>query len=260
LGLLTALFPLPFLAAGVVGLVWVIKNSAKRGAQPWLPLTQKESTMGVLRVTDDSTGPVVLKSKSSPWARLAGSFIAAAFWNGVVSVFIVRIVGEWLGGEGELAPILIMVPFVIVGLLFIAAFFYSFLAAFNPRPTLIISSSQISPGDSVHIDWHFTGRTDRIRTLKILLRAKEEITYKTGKNQHTETNIFFQKEIYSCPSSAIGPIGETNFDIPPETMHSFEADHNKIVWEIAVRGSIESWPDVRNDFKIIVTPAKAQQI
>ncbi len=258
LGLLTALFPLPFLAAGVGGLVWVVKNSAKRGTQPWLLETQKESTTGVLRVTDDFGGPVILKTKTSPWVRLVGAFLIAAFWNGIVSVFIINIIRGWSSGQWGL--MLFMIPFVLVGLAIIGGVIYCFLAVFNPRPKLIISSSQISPGDSVHIDWHFSGRVERIRTLSILLRAKEEATYKAGKNQHTETNVFFQKEIYSGQSPDIGPIGEANFDIPAEVMHSFEANHNKIVWEITVRGSIESWPDVRDDFKIIVTPAKAQQI
>ena len=37
-------------------------------------------------------------------------------------------------------------------------------------------------------------------------------------------------------------------------MHSFEAENNKILWNLAIHGDIEKWPDVRESFPITVVP------
>ena len=39
-------------------------------------------------------------------------------------------------------------------------------------------------------------------------------------------------------------------------MHSFEADSNKIIWEIKVEGEIARWPDVSQNFPITVDPMR----
>lgn len=258
--LLFGFFPLIFLVVGVGGLVFFIKNPAKLGVRPQVFGAQQASAAEVLRVADSPAGPVILKSKFSPRAKLAGSLLLAVLWNGVISVFIFKIVEQWRNGTAELFPTVLLAVFTIVGLVLIVIFFYTLLASFNPRPALIINSSQIPTGSTAHLDWHLTGRIDRLKTLTISLRAKEEATYKAGKNQHTDTNIFFKKEIYCASAPALNQTGQADFDIPAEAMHSFEAAHNKILWEIAVNGSIEKWPDIREEYKITVTPSGTQQL
>ena len=53
--------------------------------------------------------------------------------------------------------------------------------------------------------------------------------------------------------------GETVIEVPPDTMHSFAASNNKIVWRLVVHGAIASWPDMRETFEITVTPAPAER-
>jgi hypothetical protein len=50
------------------------------------------------------------------------------------------------------------------------------------------------------------------------------------------------------------PYGDVGFAIPDDTMHSFEAQNNKIDWELAVEGEIKRWPDVKSSFEITVLP------
>jgi hypothetical protein len=259
-GLLFALFPAVFLVIGVGGVVLFLKKPALMGVQQKVFKTQQELATDVLRVTDSPSGPVILKPKFSPKAKLIGSIIVAVFWNGIVSVAIVKITEAWRAGSGEWTPTLLIIPFAAVGLLLIGMVIYCLLASFNPRPTLILNSAQIPTGGTVHLDWHIAGRVDRLQTLSILLRAKEEARYRAGKNQHTDTNIFFRKEIFSASSPDITSTGQADFDIPADTMHSFEAANNKILWEIAVKGGIEKWPDINEEFKITIVPAQAQQI
>ena len=66
-------------------------------------------------------------------------------------------------------------------------------------------------------------------------------------------------EVYSTQDRREIPSGEIGFAVPSESMHSFEAENNKIIWEIEVSGDIRSWPDVKEVFKIAVTPSEVEQ-
>ncbi|HTL31014.1 MAG TPA: hypothetical protein VL282_17420, partial [Tepidisphaeraceae bacterium] len=48
--------------------------------------------------------------------------------------------------------------------------------------------------------------------------------------------------------------GEATFDIPQDTMHSFEAGNNKIIWELKIRGEIARWPDMSADYPVQIVP------
>jgi hypothetical protein len=39
-------------------------------------------------------------------------------------------------------------------------------------------------------------------------------------------------------------------------MHSFAAPHNKIVWSLKVEGVIDRWPDVGEEFPLVVYPRR----
>lgn len=257
LGLLLALFPLPFLAIGVGGVIWTIKNSGKHKlkatTEQWLPEQDQEPSLGVLSVSDMGTGAVVLKSKHSAWGKLVGSIVAAVFWNGI----IFSLVRAW--STMSWLMMLFLIPFVLFGLGLIGAVFYLLLALFNPRVTLTLNSGLIPLGGLGQLSWQFSGVTNRIRKLKIILRGREEATYRRGTNTYTDKSTFFQMELCSTEDRFEIPQGEVGFAIPGESMHSFEAENNKIIWEVGVHGAIKSWPDVREEFKITVTPAAREQ-
>mgnify|MGYP001826188681 FL=1 len=43
-------------------------------------------------------------------------------------------------------------------------------------------------------------------------------------------------------------------------MHSFEADRNKIIWEIKVEGEIVRWPDIDQNFPITIRPISIESV
>jgi hypothetical protein len=245
---------LVFMLVGIGGVIATIKKTSPTG------MPQQTASTDILRLTDSSSGPVILKPKSSPKAKLAGSIVFAVIWNGVVTIFASAIIERWRNGTGEWGPTIFLIFFAAVGLLLIGIVIYFLLASFNPRPTLILSSAQIPAGSTAHLDWHFSGRIDRLKSMTITLRAKETATYQAGKNSRTDTNIFFIKEIYYASSPDLTETGQADFDIPADKMHSFEAASNKILWEIAVKGVIDKWPDIKEEFKITIVPAQAQQV
>jgi hypothetical protein len=48
--------------------------------------------------------------------------------------------------------------------------------------------------------------------------------------------------------------GMATVSIPRNTMHSFNADDNKIIWSLKVTGEIAFFPDVEETFDILVRP------
>jgi hypothetical protein len=64
-------------------------------------------------------------------------------------------------------------------------------------------------------------------------------------------------ELFKTSNIAEVTTGQVGFVLPADTMHSFEAENNKIAWNLEIRGDIPKWPDVRESFPITVVPALA---
>ena len=87
------------------------------------------------------------------------------------------------------------------------------------------------------------------------MRGREQATYRRGTKTHTDTSTFFEMELYRTGNALDVASGEVGFVLPEDTMHSFEAQNNKIVWSLDLHGDIARWPDVKESFEIFVLPA-----
>ncbi|UCD49948.1 MAG: DUF3592 domain-containing protein [Phycisphaerales bacterium] len=255
--LLFALFPLPFIAVGIGGIYYTLRSKKwnTSGATKWMPKgcqPTADDDISILRQAD--AGPMVLRPKHSPWGKLAGAILFALIWNGIVSVLVFQVIGGFRHGQPRWGMTLFSLPFVLVGLGSLAFIAYRFMALFNPRPTLELSSPTIPLGGAAELGWRFTGRTDRIREFTVILRGVEQATYRRGTNTCTDTNTFYEMELYKTSSAANVAAGQVGFVLPQETMHSFEAENNKILWNLHIRGDIKKWPDVKESFPITVVP------
>jgi len=211
--------------------------------------------LSVLRATDG--GPAVLEPKYSGSVKLLGAIVIAGFWNGIVSVFLFDVVGSFRQGHPSWFQVLFMLPFAAVGIGLLALVVYQLLALFNPRPRLELSSATIPLGGAAELKWRFAGRTNRIGQFSVTLRGIEEARYRRGTSTYTDRNTFYEMELYKTSSAGEIASGQVGFVLPREMMHSFEADNNKIIWNLDVHGDIRRWPDVKESFKITVTPAVA---
>ena len=149
---------------------------------------------------------------------------------------------------------LFMLPFVAVGIGLIAFAVYQLLAMFNPRPTLELSAGAIPLGGATELRWSFSGQTSRIGEFTVTLRGTEEATYRRGTNTCTDRNTFYEMELYKTSEASEIASGRVGFIVPQDTMHSFEAENNKVLWNLDIHGDIRRWPDVKESFKITVTP------
>jgi hypothetical protein len=198
---------------------------------------------------------VPLRPGLGPFGRLVAATAAALFWNGIVSVFVVQLAGEWRAGAVPIFGSLFLVPFVVVGLGLVAAVGYCLLATLNPRPRLVLAEAVVPVGGSTLLRWGFAGRTARMVRLNVTLQGREEATYRQGTDTKTDTEVFSTTTLVDTTNAWEIAQGETRVTVPAGTMHSFAADHNKVVWVLALHGEIPSWPDVKEELEIAVVPA-----
>jgi len=201
----------------------------------------------------EEPGAVTLKNEASPFGLAVFLFFFAAFWNGIISVFLFERLGHWKKWDFGFED-LFLVPFVLVGMGVFLAFIYNVLAGFNPKPILVLSRQLIPLGGSAELDWRFPSSIGSIRNLKLTLIGLEEATYRRGTNTHTDSETFYEEIILETTDPLEMSMGSIEVKIPSDLMHSFSADRNKVIWRLELKGDIPLWPDVSAKFPIRVVP------
>ena len=272
--MLLGLIPLVFALVGGVGLVFTIRHRGRSkggGTGPrsdLLARTGREYRRGggaagrsTLAPPPAADGTVTLKPRESPLKTFVGAAVFAAFWNGIVGGFFFAVFrGGLAGSSGNLCPMLFLTPFALIGLLLIGFVGYSFLRLFAPRPVVTLGRGELSPGAAGEIRWTFAGRHHRIKRLVVSLEGREEATYRRGTTTSTDKHTFFRHDIVQASRDLEIRSGRAEFRIPPGTMHSWSAGNNRIVWELAIRGEIPLWPDVKEQFELTVLPVPLQAL
>ncbi len=260
-----ALVPLVFLLVGAGGMYGVARSGRMHRRRDINPDLLAEYAVGGISVAGArarelaadavAAGPVVLKPKMSPFGKLVGFTLVALFWNGIVSVFVWQAVKGWRAGAGDGCLTLFLVPFVLIGLALLASVPYQFLALFNPRLTLTLERRALPLGSSTAAEWRFSGWAGRIRRLTFTLEGTESATYRRGTSSTTDSHTFTTLELFATDLAAAIAAGSFSIAVPRDTMHSFAARHNKIVWTLKAHGEIARWPDVSEEYEIEVLPA-----
>ena len=114
--------------------------------------------------------------------------------------------------------------------------------------------SALALGESTELRWSLTGRSGRVHRLVLRLEGREEATYRRGTSTYTDKNTFFSKDFVDTADAAQVRDGRCDLAVPPNTMHSFSAPNNKVVWVLIVHGHIRNWPDVKDEYVLTVTP------
>jgi Protein of unknown function (DUF3592) len=245
------LIPLLFIAVGL-GVSWAMWRSQRPSSAPAAPTLPRPPTGPATASPWGAVGPVPLKTKSSPVGRLVGMTFVALFWNGIVGVFLVQ--GLTGGTEIDGCLMLFLVPFVLIGLGLLAGVPYQLLAAFNPRPQLTLSQPTIPLGGSAELGWSFRGATSRLARLTLELRGHEEASYRQGTSTRTDKQVFALLPLIDTQDRLTITQGQVRVQVPADTMHSFEAAHNKVIWTLHLRGEIARWPDLAEEIEVVVTP------
>jgi hypothetical protein len=237
------LLPLLFVVAGAAG---IIANPP--GGTPPAKLS-----------VSFELSPVVLKARYSPAARFFGSVCISVLWNGIVSVFLWLVIQMWMGREHGPKWFLtfFLIPFVLVGLLMIWMTVHAFVGLFSPRAQLRIDSSTIPLGNSVEIQWQFSGRVEKIREFRLFLEGREEVDERSGDNFRTNKSVFHTSDIIHLTDSKSIPSGSALCTIPADQKPSDAEGDHRVVWVIRLKANVHRGADLDDEYLITVISAAA---
>lgn len=235
--LLVGLFPCIFLVFGL-GFIYFLWFGEDRSAP----------------AHEGRTGPITLRPKQSPLGKFVSLLVFNLLWNGFIGVVSFFIYSEQ--GTVVAFPFLCLSPFILIGLLLFVSIPYQFLALFNPRPTLTLSTGEVRLGHEVELAWRFSGPAFVLRRVEVALVGTESATYRVGTSSSTATETFLKMTLVDTDDWAQRREGKVTVTLPLHTMHTFEAGHNKIDWKLTLQGHITLWPDVSEEFPLRVLPVE----
>ncbi len=245
---------------GLIPLVFVVAGAAVANHGRKLMRSAPVADGVVVDTIAGGDGPLTLTPQLGPLAKVGGSLFFALFWNGIVSLFVWQVWQSWQHGDPNWFLTVFLIPFVLVGLVSFGFVGHFLLALANPRPRLTVTPGRPHLGDSLRLEWRFTGRAGRLQRLRIVLEGREEATYRRGTDTVTDREVFTTVDLVATGNQWEIPRGSADLVVPSESMHSFDGGSNKIVWEIKVEGEIARWPDVDQNFPITVRPMRIEEI
>jgi len=254
------LFPLIFVAVGLAVMIGSVigmkRRAAKESIGGWKPQTAFTSSRqpGYQQHYGLQEDKITLKPQKHPIVMLLVSLVFCVFWNGGLSLFLYQVFYGFKTGRPEWCLTLFMIPFVLVGIGTVVWVMYQFLALFNPRFEMMLQPASLCLGGSGQLQWTIRGQAGRIRKLVLTLTAREEVVNTDGDSSSTHRKLFYEKELLSTTLRHEMKTGQLHVTIPQRTMHSFESEHNKIIWAIDVKAEISLWPDVRQEYPFFVSP------
>jgi hypothetical protein len=245
------LIPLMFLLVGGAGMYGA---ATARGRFAALSSSKPTTRTATFTKTVHGAGAATLRPKYGRGTKLAGLIVIALFWNGIVSVFLYDLLPPSRRGGLNWFFALFLTPFVLIGLGLIAAAIHQALQLSNPRPTVTVNTAIVTLGTDLRVNWSIEGRVQRLARWSLTLEAREEVTYTRGTDSTTDTRVFATMPLANQLPPEIARAGSASVTIPADTMHSFEAANNKIVWLIRAHTEMRNWPDSNDEFPLIVAP------
>jgi len=258
------LIPLVFMAVGYFGAT-ASRRAANRPAsaqwQPaaarWLPADPRHDATHFAAVPLE---PRELRPSTSPLAKLGIFIVFALAFNGVVVLLISQIIHAYEHHHMEWGLALFCIPFALAGIGFFIAVISCFLALFNPRIHLTVTPGAVPLGEKLAVEWIIRGRADKLTRLRFVLEGREEATYQNGKNTSTARNVFHRTELVTTTDRAEFASGHATITIPRNTMHSLDTGSNRITWVICAEGEIPRWPDIKDDYPLVVLPMRKEAL
>lgn len=271
------LLPVPFIAVGGGGLIFVVWNwgksaerraiSVQRPASGEPPTSERQPSESAAPPTvpshadlTDSPGTTMafrLPNATGGWG-LFGLFALALGWNAMLALLGALSIDSLRPTSFDWLTAGIVVSFGIVGLGLCALVGRRLLQAAGVGPTIVeISAHPLYPGGKYEIFVSQSGKL-AVRLLSVSLVCEEEATYRQGTDARTASRRVHEEEIHRRETFTIrhgAPFElRATLAIPARAMHSFRAEHNAICWKLIVRGKFSRRDDFERSFPIYVYP------
>jgi hypothetical protein len=269
---LLGLFPLPFMAVGLGGLWFLLRrkkspeSSALTGNAHHRTSSRFGQTLSGASDRPDWSDGFASNSAAGAMSdclqltpgkgrvvRFISMVVAAAFWNGIVAVFLWHLASEWRSGHVPWFLTLFLTPFVLIGIGLLAAVVHALGALFNPRPEVTLEPGTPRLGQPLTVTWQIPSGADRLGDLRIVLRGEEVATYRRGTNTATERAMFHEAVVHE--STMPETMGRASITLPDTLMPSWKAANNRIEWTLHVEGRIRLWPDLADSHVLTIHPA-----
>jgi hypothetical protein len=252
-----AVIPAVFILVGLGGMIGAVVGGRRKHKRisdlsPALPKDYGRDFTD--EVDPDLMRDAKLKPERSPLANFLGITFFALLWNGIVSVFVYQAVKSWFSNDVEWFLTFFIIPFVLIGLATLFGAIYTFFGLFTTRPSVIISNLYPRLGDTLSLRWEIPGARS-ISKMKIFVIGSEESVSSQGENSSTRKSTFAYLPLVDTDDYFRISAGSVDLKIPLETMHSFEAKNNKIIWRINLYADIRFKPNIRNAYRLHVFPA-----
>lgn len=242
-------------AFGAVGLLFAVAGGMGLIFAPrWAGGKRTTSTTNPSAPLTGTGLPGVLTPKSTPMGKFLGILTFSIVWNAFIGVFIFFL---FFVNDPQRIPIFAKAIFAIlalVGVGTIIGVFTTFLALFNPRIRIAAQSTTIPLGGELQITWTVSGRTGMLRKVRMTFEGREEATHQRGTNSTTDTQVFAEIPVFESADREFLSQGSARVTVPAGLMHTFEGGRNKVLWRLKVQGEIPRWPDVADEYPIVVLP------
>ena len=252
-----AFIPLLFIGVGYFGATASRRAANRPAIAQWQPAALRHDASHFAAVPLE---PRELKPSTTPLAKLGVFIVCALAFNGVVMLLITQIIHAYEHHHTEWGLALFCIPFGLAGIGFFIAVISSFLALFNPRIHITVTPGAVPLGDKLALEWTIRGRADKLTRLRFVLEGREEATYQNGKNTSTARNVFFRTELATITDRAEFASGHAAITIPHNSMHSLDTGSNRITWTICAEGEIPRWPDIKDDYPLVVLPMRKEAL
>lgn len=196
---------------------------------------------------------VMEKSTSSHSGQGCGIGFAV-LWIGF-SLFLTFVFWRSEGFPELLFPL----GFVGIGLIILVGMLWRYFARVKVgRPNISVSKDTVRVGETFNVIYEQEFRqVTETQSLTIQLIFRESATYTRGTDTRTDKHdTVLDRHEASGRRFESGEIFrlDCSFTIPDNAMHTFVEDKNKLQWFVSIHIDILNWPDLHEEYEIIVLP------
>ena len=126
------------------------------------------------------------------------------------------------------------------------------------EPQVLADDRYIRRGETINITYiqPFKQQT-ALEGISIKFILREWVKYQRGTDTVTETHeeVFGEHTRPPQVVSAGQKLKEqVQFQVPADAMHSLDYEHNRLTWLVVVQTKIQTWPDMNEEYELILLP------
>ncbi len=191
-------------------------------------------------------------SHTTAWQLLAATLFCIV-WNGITAVLITVTIRspQWF-------LFAVMIPFLAISTWSVYFFVQQILISTGIGPTnLEINRHPLIPGETYDIHLTQSGHL-HFDSLQLKIQCVEECSFQQGTDIRADVEVVYEDSLLVAEDFEVDPSQpfetECQLSIPDIAMHSFQATHNAVHWNLVVEGTAKRWPTFERTFPLIVFP------